>query len=244
MDPGMRSFKQRFFRAVYSTAPLPASQVLSDITNGLEAWYPLAGDLNDYSGNGNNGTGMGTLAYTSGPLNVANTALGFDGTDTYIYANNVSSAIANSTPITISGWIHPNDTRGVYGCFGFRAPGDGPGAFYIDTLTTGDYEVRFRNSAGTAVTMNAPITPGAWTFVALTYDGSTLTFYTNGVVAASAPASGSFGVGNLPFYIGGTGYTLTELPDFPMAGVRLYNTAITPAQMGQLYTNGIVNGVF
>jgi hypothetical protein len=65
------------------------------------------------------------------------------------------------------------------------------------------------------------------------------------VVAASAPASGTFSVGNLPFYIGGTGYTPTSsLPDFPMAGIRLFNATVSPAQMGQLYTNGIVNGIF
>lgn len=243
VDPNMGHYQKRFFRACYSTAPLPASPV-SDITNGLMAWYPLAGDLTDHSGNGNNGTGVGTLAYSGGPLNVANTALGFDGTDTYIYANNVSSSIANTTPITIAGWIHPNDMNGVYGCFGFRAGSDGPGAFYIDTLTTGIYEARFRNGAGNAVTLNAPLTTGSWVFVALTYDGSTLTLYTNGVAAASAPASGNFGVSNLPFYIGGTGYTLTELPDFPMAGIRLYNRAISPVEMEQLYSNGTVNGIF
>jgi hypothetical protein len=34
------------------------------------------------------------------------------------------------------------------------------------------------------------------------------------------------------------------LPDFPMAGVRLYNAAVSASQMGQLYTNGISGGIF
>jgi hypothetical protein len=81
--------------------------------------------------------------------------------------------------------------------------------------------------------------------VGLTYDGSTLTLYANGVAVASAPASGNFGVGNVPLYIGATGYTPTgSLPDYPMAGIRLYNTALSAATMQQLYNNGISNGTF
>lgn len=243
VDFNTSGFEQRYYRAYYTVNP-PANQP-NNFTNGLVAWYPLAGEISDYSGNGNDGMGIGTLTYTSGPLSVADTALGFDGVDNYVYANNVSELITNSTAISITGWIHPNDANADYGCFGFRAPADGPGAFYINTLSTGNYEARFRNSSGGAVTINAPFTTGKWTFVALTYDGSTLTIYTNGVAAASAPASGYFGVGNLPFYIGGTGYTPTgSLPDFPMAGIRLYNSVISPSTIGQLYTNGIDNGVF
>jgi hypothetical protein len=126
-----------------------------------------------------------------------------------------------------------------------RAPTDGPGAFFINLLSTGQFQGRFRNNSGTAADLNAAFSTNQWIFVGLTYDGATLTLYTNGVAAASGPASGTFGTGNLPFYLGGTGYEPTyNLPNFPMAGVRLYNTAILPSQIGQLYTNGIVYGVF
>jgi Concanavalin A-like lectin/glucanases superfamily/Fibronectin type III domain len=244
VDSYTSQYRQRFYRACYS--PNVTTTSLSNYTNGLVAWYPLNGNLNDASTNGNNATGAGAIAYVPGPLNAANTALAFDGADTYVYDNNLSSTIANSPGISMTGWIHPNNTNAVYGCYGFRAPSDGPGAFYIDLITPYDYEARFRNSSGTAVTLNAPYAPGSWIFAGLTYDGSTLTLYTNGVAAASAPASGNFGVSNLPFYLGGTGYfgPTANLPNFPMSGVRLYNSALSPAIMGQLYTNGIVNGVF
>jgi hypothetical protein len=243
VDSNASQFPRRFYRSSYTATSSSGSS--SPAINGLVAWYPLAGDLNDYSGNGNNATGAGTIAFITGPMGNQNTALGFDGADTYASANNASSLIANSTGITISGWIAIQDTNASYGGFGMRTPGDGPGAFFINVLSNGQFQGRFRNASGTATTIGAPFATSVWTFVSLTYDGSTLTLYVNGVAAASAPASGTFGVGNLPFYIGGTGYMPpSNLPDFPMAGIRLYNAALSSSAIQQLYNQGMVSGIF
>ena len=57
------------------TNPSPTT---TDITNGLVAWYPLAGDANDHSGHGNNATLFGSPTYTMGVNGAANTAFGGD----------------------------------------------------------------------------------------------------------------------------------------------------------------------
>lgn len=244
VDSNASQFSRRFYRSSY-TLPASSGSSSSANNNGLVVWYPLAGDLNDYSGNGNNATGAGTIAFTTGPMANPNTALAFDGADTYASANNASSLITNSTGITIMGWMEIQDTSASYGGFGLRTPGDGPGAFFINVISDGTFQARFRNASGIATTIGAPFTIGVWTFVGLTYDGTTLTLYINGVAAASAPASGPFGVGNLPFYIGGTGYLPPDnLPDFPMAGIRMYNTSLSSPAMQQLYNQGIVSGIF
>jgi hypothetical protein len=209
----------------------------TDITNGLVAWYPLAGNVNDHSGNGYNATATGNIAYTYGVLSVPNTALLPDGTTTYLTKSNLSAAI--STSISISGWIKPKNFANTYSGFGFRAPVDAPGAFYINALSTGNYEVRLRNSSGTAFTSGSiSITTNIWTFVSLTYNGSTLTFYTNGVPATSLPASGTLGSSTLSFYIGDSDY-LGNLPNFPIGGVRLYNRTLSATEIGTLYANGV-----
>lgn len=241
-DMNSSQYRQRFYRVAYGNSA--AGSQVTDITNNLVAWYPLAGNLNDYSVNANNGVGAGTIAYTTGPANGTHTALAFDGTDTYVAANNTSAFVANSA-ITLTGWVHPNDMNLNYAGFGLRSPSDGPGAFYINLLANGQYQGRFRNSSGTAVDLGGSFATGSWIFVALTYDGSTLTLYANGVAVASAPASGNFGASNLPLYIGATGYTPTgSLPDYPMAGIRLYNAALSAAALQQLYSNGINSGIF
>jgi hypothetical protein len=217
---------------------LPPTNSGSTITNGLVAWYPLARDVNDYSGNGSNATSFGTITYTNGVLNTANTALNFDGTTTYLMVTNESSRVPSN--LSMSGWIKLKDFVVNYGCLGFRAPGDTPGAFYINTLSSGFFEARFRNGSGTAFTSGSiSATANVWTFVSLTYDGSTLTFYTNGVAAQSLSGTGNLGSSTLSFYVGGTGGTPpADLPNFPMADVRLYNRALSATEIGTLYNNG------
>lgn len=243
VDSNANHFHYRFYRSSF-TAPAGSGGGANN-NNGLVAWYPLAGDLNDYSGFGNNATGAGTIAYTTGPLTNENTALAFDGTDTYASINNASDLITNGTGISITGWLDIQDTNASYGGFGMRSPGDGAGAFFINVLSDGTFQARFRNVYGSPTDINVPFVMNTWTFVSLTYDGSTLTFYTNGVVAASVPSADPFGVGNVPFFIGGTGYLPPDnLPDFPMAGIRMYNKPLAPADIQQLYNQGIVNGIF
>lgn len=243
VDSNAGGFPYRFYRSSFNLN-LPANST-NDSDGNLVAWYPLAGNLSDYTLNANDGIGVGTIVYTNGPLNATNTALAFDGTDTYVYANNISDFITNSAGITLCGWVHPNDLNTSYAGFGLRSPTDNPGAFYVNLLSNGQYQGRYRNDFGDAVDLGGSFSTNVWTFVALTYDGSTLTLYSNGTAISSAPARSHFAVGGLPLYIGGVGYTPTgSLPNFPMAGIRLYNIALSPAAIGQLYTNGIVNGNF
>ena len=246
VDSNASQFSQRFYRTYYLPIYSPTDAIYTDITNGLIARYPLAGDLNDHFA-GNNGTGNGTIAYAKGVNGAANTALGFDGTDTYVSVAQLSNTITNSTSISIMGWVKPNDLASNYNCFGFRAPDDGAGAFYIDTLSSGVYEARFRNTSGTAFTLGStPVATNVWTFVGLVYDGSSIYFYTNGVLAQSTSASPTFGVGAQPFYVGGAGYSgpTSNLPNFAMAGVRFYNRALSANELGTLYANGISGGIF
>jgi hypothetical protein len=243
VDSNANQFRYRFYRSSF-TAPAGSGGSGND-NNGLVAWYPLAGNLNDYSGYGNNATGSGTIAYTAGPLTNENTALAFDGTDTYAYVNNASDLITNSTGFSISGWLDIQDTNASYGGFGLRSQADGPGAFFINVLATGVYQARFRNVYGSPTDIYVPFVTNTWTFVSLTYDGSMLSFYTNGVQAASVQSADPFGPGNVTFYIGGSGYLPPDnLPDFPMAGIRMYNKALSPSDVQQLYNQGIVNGIF
>ena len=70
---------------------------------------------------------------------------------------------------------------------------------------------------------------GSWTHVALTYDGSQLLLYVNGVQVASRAASGAIQSSTSPLWIGGNQYgeNFTGLID----DVRVYNRALTPAEI-------------
>ena len=71
---------------------------------------------------------------------------------------------------------------------------------------------------------------GSWTHVALTYDGSQLRLFVNGVQVASAAASGAIQASSSPLWIGGNqpyGEYFNGLID----DVRVYNRALTQAEI-------------
>ena len=70
----------------------------------------------------------------------------------------------------------------------------------------------------------------AWTHVALTYDGTTMQLYVNGVLAASQARTGSIQASSNPLWIGGNspyGEYFQGLID----EIRIYNRALTQAEI-------------
>ena len=90
-----------------------------------------------------------------------------------------------------------------------RNPTDTDHSFYVLQLNGGtDLEFRFRDDAGVVHQANvtSAITPGAWSYIALTYDGSTLTSYVDGNIGTvNNNASGSFSSAAYAFNIGEDG---------------------------------------
>ena len=105
-------------------------------------------------------------------------ALNFDGIDDYVLVNNGSTDIANSSTISLSGWVNGTrsivDWPGFEGFFGFRNDTDAD--FYIARTGSDVVEGRFRNSAGDfkTIVINGVVMTG-WHYWTLTYDGATLT---------------------------------------------------------------------
>ena len=74
-----------------------------------------------------------------------------------------------------------------------------------------DVEARFRNSTGVNYDVVASgITLNTWQHLAMTYDGTTLTLYLNGVVAGSTPAPGSITNSFEDFLMGNLLYQATS----------------------------------
>ena len=70
----------------------------------------------------------------------------------------------------------------------------------------------------------------AWTHLAATYDGSTLRFYVNGTQAASRAVTGGITSSTNPLRIGGNS-VWGEWFNGSIDEVRIYNRALTPAQI-------------
>lgn len=88
---------------------LPSSYFDYDkfITNGLIAYYPFNGNVNDYSGNGLNGI-ANNVSYSADRFDKLNGACYLNGTNSYVTINN--SSILNDTAYTICFWYRADMT--------------------------------------------------------------------------------------------------------------------------------------
>jgi hypothetical protein len=109
---------------------------------------------------------------------------------------------------------------------------------------SGDWQAGFYLSGGGTVVndmVSFPIPTGAWTHIAVTFDGTTLTSYLNGTAvvtatAAGAPRSVDFGGGNW----GAGGNPVLSSTDFingRLSNAQIYDVVLTPTQVLYLFNN-------
>ncbi len=197
---------------------------------GLVGHWKLDGNATDYSGKGHDGTNHGATA-TTDRFGKANGAMSFDGRSQYVK----TSAIPTYAAYTMSFWAK----RSGDGTNAPRAIMVSQFATYIDTC----YLSKTLFSIGTSLagqllkTGGQCVGTGLWTHYAGTYDGTNAYLYVNGVQVGTWNVTGDGAV---------LGATL-QIADFNAAGfffngsiddVRIYNRALTAADVTALYHNG------
>ncbi len=182
-----------------------------------------------------NGSTLNANDSTSNPLNasISNTSAGTGRVDGAGSFNGSSGRVGLpsstkwnniATAITLESWVNPNsgslsDRRDITqrqggAWYGGLNPGSGSDiwwfnllsakpSFYADGITGGAY----KQSTST-------VSEGSWSHVAVTYNGSTISFYINGALTNSISASGSFSTGDAGGSIGCNGSGFSPLTVF------------------------------
>ncbi len=189
------------------------------------------------------------LVATALTLNLPGTAqeynaLDFDGIDDQVTVPAASALITGGTGITLTCWSYPTNAAPAFPDFdGFAGLRDDFTAdFYLLQIAPANtVEGRFRNNAGQAFTLAyAGLQLNAWQFLALSYTGSQLILYANGVNVASIPANGAIASSFVDLFIGNVYYQGTDfLLDGRVDEVSLWNRGLTPNEVACIYTNGI-----
>ena len=167
-----------------------------------------------------------------------NYSLDFDGESDYVEVTNESAMIANADQMTLSGWVYPRGPNAdsytqFDGFFGFRNNEDAD--FYLLQLGNYKVECRLKVSGGgefTIVTAENSIISETWHHLALTYDGSNMILYIDGIEAGSTGAYGQITNEFSPFNIGRLVWQTTNFDlDGQVDEVSLWNLTLTEQQI-------------
>ena len=190
--------------------------------DGLVAWWPLNGNANDYSGNGNDGTeNATTYEYLTNPSAVPGLngySISSVGSGNAIVANN-----RNYQHFSIASWVYldqPVPGSGVY--LGT------PGGSYYGLFRTSSEQGFIVNGGSATVNSITAFPIGKWTYVVGTFDGKNVSYYVDGVLLAKGTSSS--GISSSPIVVG---------PNLAgsVANIEYYNISLTPGQVYQLYNN-------
>jgi chitodextrinase len=153
----------------------------------------------------------------------------FDGSSGVVRVAS-SPSLALSSGMTLSGWINPAVSQS-----GWRTVVQRETDAYFLNASNDTGALRPSGGAGIGGVVRwvggpsaSPV--GSWTYVAVTYDGSMLRLFVNGVQVGTLAASGAIQSSSSPLWIGGNspyGEYFNGLID----DVRVYNRALTQAEI-------------
>ena len=195
-----------------------------------------AGSGRSYPGSGTTvtdlvGTNNGTLTNGVGYSSANGGSFTFDGTDDVIVTPG-TAATNISTTLTAEAWVYYESGNGRI----FQKDGAG----YTRCWEMGGYGGYFRielwHSNGIGIpASSAPsaLTVNGWTYIAMTFDGTDIKMYQNAVLVKTINFPGNIRTDiNTPLTIGGF-WSSGEFFDGNIGPTRLYNTALTAAQVTQ-----------
>jgi len=208
---------------------------------GAVAYYPFSGNALDSSGNGNHGTVIGATL-TTDRFGNQDKAYDFNGSGNYIDLPESPSLTSFAESITIVGWVYLRS----YPVSGWATPlvcSGNQNDYFFGVSSDGRLYSHLFLSSGPGAMIGGNIVPlNQWVFIGMSYDGSDVNFYINGVHDTTFIRSGT--IGGTPqaedIAIGAYLYNgnFTSFPDGKMDEIRIYNYALNESEIKELYNSG------
>jgi len=197
------------------------------IIDGLVAHYTFdpryvtSTTVADTSGNGYTGTISGNPTPTIGKIGQG---FSFDGNGDYV---NVGDVDTNN--VTWSFWIKPDLSAITVLLFKSQS-------YYLQLKTEGEIRLRPYGTSPAALFTGLGMTQDEWSYVTLTWDGTSLKTYQDGALVNTQSLTGSFIQNNDQLYIG---YSSGDIAGTPFKGslddVRIYSRALSQSEITRLY---------
>lgn len=187
----------------------------------------------DASGNGHTGTIAGATWTTAGRNG---NALSFNGTTSMVSV--ADTALLDVTRVTLMAWVRPS-ALGNWNTAIMKETTNGLAyALYAEDNVSRpaayiNVGANDRSSNGTAA-----LVTNTWAHLAMTFDGTAIRVYVNGVLVRTTNVSGSLITSNSPLRIGGNSIW-GEFFAGVIDDVRVYNRALTLAEVQTSMNTGV-----
>ncbi|MGI9111088.1 MAG: LamG-like jellyroll fold domain-containing protein, partial [Gaiellaceae bacterium] len=199
---------------------------------GLVAAYGFDGGsgatASDQSGNGNGGS-LTNATWAGAAAGKFGNALSFNGTNASVTVAD-SSSLDLTTGMTIEGWVRPTTVTSFRTLLVKERPGGLVYGLYASSDTNRPQSQVTVGSTARLLDGIAAIPAGAWTHLAVTYDGTTQRLYVNGTQVATLAVAGTILTSTSPVKIGGNSIW-DEWFNGLIDEVRIYNRALSAAEL-------------
>ena len=199
-------------------------------------WELYNATANDSSGNNNNGTLMNSPTWVQGDTpSGAGYSLSFNGTNQYVQIPDSPFLRVGKPYFTFSVWIKPSSLSGCAGpnCIIFNK--ENSYEWGLDNVGNLYWAIANVTPGWSWINSNVVVSAGVWTNLAMTYDGTNVRIYKNGVLASTQAASGLVSDPTNDYLR----IAARSGPGSFFAGsideVRIYSQALTAAKIGKLY---------
>jgi hypothetical protein len=215
----------------YYGGPIVTNGLVFAIDAGNLVSYPKSG-TSTYNLTGSGATGALTNGTSFTPLDGG--AFVFDGTNDYIVFPNDTNL--DNQALTMESWNYLNTTTSQ-NAFLFEKGSvntqysnfyDNAGNFYFRTMGLSNQDLTF--------TTSTYISPNTWNHVVCTYGAGVKTIYVNGIqIAQTTGVTGTISTNTTGLYLGAYGPGTSFFLNGKIAESRVYNRALTAAEVLQNY---------
>ncbi len=213
-----------------------------NISNGLVAYYPFDGNANDASGNGNNATILGNVAFKTGHTGLAANFVNGPTTSFYYRNQYISMPQVTLSTFSVAQWVKfvsngaPVPHAAAIYSFGSLSTSDLGFAFYIQH--NGDVSAYLSNAPAVG-TLSTNIADGLWHQLVATYDGNNLILYADGSQIDSKAVTTPFSVVSAPQFASLHEWFANTAGSSRFNGgiddLRIYNRALSAAEVAALF---------
>ena len=171
-------------------------------------------------------------------------AMSFNGTDQYVNIPN-NSVFNLGTSFTISGWFNFNYTNSLRGLISFDSASTRGWFLYSQAGNQIKLYDGFASPpSGDFILTSSYTNSGSWDNFIITYDGTNLVFYINGVQESTQAVSVNLQTNGNDGAIGNNQFSAGRYFNGKIDEVAIFNTALSAEKITQIYdATAVVGGV-